>query len=82
MTPSSDTPLPSADGRAEVAARIRELAHAHGMAVRQDVDLAALLAAIQVSDPIPIAAFAVVADVLFSILTANQHRAVDTESTT
>jgi len=54
-----------------VAARIAELAQNHGMKVSSSADVATLLAAIKVGDPIPIAAFAVVADVLFAILNAN-----------
>ena len=57
-----------------VAARIAELAQNHGMKVSSSADVATLLAAIKVGDPIPIAAFAVVADVLFAILNANQHQ--------
>lgn len=54
-----------------VAARIAELAQKHGMKVSPSADIATLLAAIKIGDPIPIAAFAVVADVLFAILNAN-----------
>jgi len=54
-----------------MAARIAELAQKHGIKVSPSADVATLLAAIKVGDPIPIAAFAVVADVLFSILNAN-----------
>ena len=60
-------------GRQAVAVRIAELAQAHGMKLSNAADLASLLNAIHVSDPIPIPAFAVVADVLFAILNANQH---------
>lgn len=54
-----------------VAARIAELAQKHGMKVSSSEDVATLLAAIKVGDPIPIAAFGVVADVLFAILNAD-----------
>jgi len=64
----------SEDSRRAVAARIRELAKAHGHPLSNDADLASLLSAIHVSDPIPVAAFAVVADVLFAILNANQRQ--------
>ncbi len=71
-------PLPSEPttpdaSRQAIAARIHELAQAHGMTLAKDADLANLLHAIHVSDPIPIAAFAVVADILFAILNANQR---------
>lgn len=68
-----DTTISDA-GRQAVAARIAELAQAHGIKLSNTADLASLLSAIQVSDPIPIAAFAVVAEVLFAILNANQHQ--------
>jgi len=72
-------PLPAAmtisvAGRRAVAARIAELAQAHGMKLSNTDDLASLLGAIQVNDAIPIAAFAVVAEVLFAVLNANQHQ--------
>lgn len=76
--PSETTP-PDA-GRNAVAARILELAKAHGMALRPSDDLHALLAALQISDPIPIPAFAVVAEILFAILEANQHPPTDWET--
>ena len=57
--------------RQAVAARIADLARAHGMKVSPTDDLATLLAAVKVNDAIPIAAFGVVADVLFTIFSAN-----------
>ena len=60
--------------RKAVASRLAELAQAHGMNVSPSADLATLLKAIEVSDPIPIAAFGVVAEILFAILNANQHQ--------
>jgi type III secretion system FlhB-like substrate exporter len=74
MLPSPTAKTNSDAGRRTVAARIAELAQAHGMKLANTDDLASLLGAIQVSDPIPIAAFAVVAEVLFAVLNANQHQ--------
>jgi flagellar biosynthesis protein len=76
--PSETTP--SDASREAVAARILELAQAHGMALHQSADLRELLAALQISDPIPIQAFAVVAEILFAILQANQRHQADWES--
>jgi flagellar biosynthesis protein len=78
-------PLPSESstpdaGRQAIAARIHELAEAHGMKLSQDADLTHLLRAIHVNDPIPIAAFAVVADILFAILSANQRHSDEQET--
>jgi flagellar biosynthesis protein len=64
-----------ASGRGAVADRIRELAHAHGIAVRADADLAEILAAGEVGQQIPVAAFAAVAEVLFYIYRANERQA-------
>ena len=43
------------------------------MKLSNTADLASLLDAIQVNDPIPIEAFAVVAEVLFAVLNGNQQ---------
>ncbi len=75
----SETP-PNDAGRNAVAARILELARAHGMTLRATGDLRELLAALRISDPIPIPAFAVVAEILFAILQANQHHQADWET--
>lgn len=72
MPLSADTPKPD-DGRPALAARVAELAQAHGMKVSKTADLATLLEAIRVSDPIPIAAFGVIAEVLFAILNADRQ---------
>lgn len=50
------------------------------MTIPQNADLRHILLALQISDPIPIPAFAVVADILFSILQANQSHHADGES--
>jgi flagellar biosynthesis protein len=71
---------PSDAGRQAVAARILELAQAHGMNLRPSGDLRELLAGLQIGDPIPIPAFAVVAEILFAILQANQNRQADWET--
>ena len=69
----SDPATPDA-GRQAVADRIRELAAAHGQSLPPGTDLDRMLEALKVSDPIPVSAFAVVADVLYAILAANQHQ--------
>jgi type III secretion system FlhB-like substrate exporter len=71
----------TSSGRDAVANRLRDLVKAHGMDVKANADLRELLAALRIGDPIPIPAFAVVAEVLFSILQANQHHQADGEST-
>jgi type III secretion system FlhB-like substrate exporter len=57
-----------------MALRLIELAQAHGMTLNKNADLSALLAALQITDTVPIPAFAVVAEVLFSVLSASALR--------
>lgn len=65
-------PAPSPDPVADaIVARIRELARAHGTNVQNDTGLAELLAALKISDQVPIAPFAVAADLLFHLLAAD-----------
>jgi flagellar biosynthesis protein len=60
-----------ASGAGPIAERIVALARAHGIAVRENADLAAMLHAVGVGERIPVAAFAVVAEILFYVLKAN-----------
>ena len=70
--PSEDkAPRVVASGRGPIAERIIELAKSHGIAVRENADLAQMLEAIGLGEHIPVAAFAVVAEILFYILQAN-----------
>ena len=69
------TPLPDdSTAPTAVAQRIRDLAAAHGLMIRKDSDLDECLAAIRSGDQIPVAALAVVAEVLFTVL-ASTHSA-------
>ncbi|HSG33906.1 MAG TPA: EscU/YscU/HrcU family type III secretion system export apparatus switch protein [Sphingomonadaceae bacterium] len=61
---SSDLPRVVATGKGEVARQILEIAFARGIKVREDADLAEVLAAIEVDSEIPLAAFAAVAEIL------------------
>jgi flagellar biosynthesis protein len=65
-------PRITAKGRGQVAAQIVRLAKEHGVAVRRDEELAALLAALEVESPIPVAAFAAVAAILARLYRADQ----------
>lgn len=60
-----------AHGRGRVAEQIIELAFANGVKVREDADLAQVLAAIDIDSPIPIEAFATVAEILVYVHEAN-----------
>lgn len=59
-----------------ILARIQELARAHGASIRDDAALADLLVALKIDAKVPIAAFAVAADMLFHLLAA-ERRAVE-----
>jgi len=70
-----NAPRVVASGRGSLAERILELAQAHGIAVRENADLAEILAAVEIGNQIPIAAFAAVAEILFYIYRANERQA-------
>jgi len=62
-----------AKGRGAIAAQIVVLAREHKVAIRHDRDLAALLGALQIDCPIPVAAFAAVAEILAQLYRANRQ---------
>ena len=53
-----------AKGRGEVATRILDLAHEHGVPVREDADLVELLSHCQMGDEIPVDVYGAVAQLL------------------
>lgn len=60
-----------AKGEGPVAERIVELAREHGIPIRSDADLAALLSAVELERAIPAEAFEAVARILSHIYQAN-----------
>ena len=70
----ADAPRVVASGRGAIAERILQLAFEHGVKVREDADLAELLAAVEIGNQIPIAAFAAVAEILVYIYRANRNQ--------
>jgi len=62
--PSGSAPEVVAKGRGEVAGRILDLAHEHGVPVRQDPDLVELLSHCQMGDEIPVDVYGAVAELL------------------
>jgi flagellar biosynthesis protein len=68
-----DLPRVIARGRGAIADQIVSLARAHGIEVRRDRDLAALLGTLEIDSPIPVAAFAAVAEILAHLYRANQR---------
>ncbi|HVA14799.1 MAG TPA: hypothetical protein VNF99_16245 [Stellaceae bacterium] len=67
LAPPSD---PVADA---IVIRIRELARTHGATLHDDAGLAELLAALKIGDQVPVAAFAVAADLLLHLLAADRQ---------
>jgi flagellar biosynthesis protein len=64
-------PRVSATGRGAVAQQILEIAFAKGIPVREDPDLAQILATVEVDSVIPVDALAAVAEILSYLYRAN-----------
>jgi len=62
-----------AKGEGDTAAKIIELARQHGVAIREDPDLAQLLSAVELETQIPVAAFIAVAEILSYIYRAKSQ---------
>lgn len=60
-----------ASGRGSIAEKILEVAFAHGVKVREDADLAEILAAVDLDEEIPVEAFIAVAEILRYVYAAN-----------
>jgi flagellar biosynthesis protein len=59
-----DAPRVAAKGEGRIAEQIIALAREHGIEIKQDADLANLLAAVPLDAPIPIEAYVAVAEIL------------------
>ena len=68
-----DAPKVVASGRGKVAEQILDLAFASGVKVREDADLAEILAAVDVDSVIPLEAFMAVAEILAYVYRANNQ---------
>jgi flagellar biosynthesis protein len=68
---STHAPKVLAGGRGAVAEQILNIAFAQGVRVREDADLAQLLAAVDIDSEIPVQAFAAVAEILVYVWRAN-----------
>lgn len=77
-----DLPRVVASGRGFVADQILALAFSHGVRVRQDADLAQILAQIDLDSEIPTEAFAAVAEILAYVYKANGNTEAWREVTT
>ncbi len=70
--PETDTaPRVTASGRGHVAEQILQLAWASGVRVREDADLAQILATIDLDMEIPVEAYAAVAEIMLYVYRAN-----------
>jgi len=68
---TDDAPRVTASGRGAFAEQLLEIAFANGVKVREDADLAEILAAVDVESPIPPAVFATVAGILSYVYRIN-----------
>ncbi len=64
-------PRVAAKGKGYIAEAIIDLAKKHGVEIREDRDLALLLSKIEIDTPIPVEAYAAVAEILAYIYKAN-----------
>jgi flagellar biosynthesis protein len=70
-----DAPRVTAKGRGAIAAQIVAVARDHGVVVRQDDSLAQVLSSLEIDSPIPVAAFAAVAEILAHLYRVDQQLA-------
>ena len=70
-----EAPRVTAKGRGAIAAQIVAVARDHGVALRRDRSLAQLLASVEIDSPIPVAAFAAVAEILAHLYRVDQQLA-------
>lgn len=70
-TENGDMPVVTAAGRGKIAEQILQLAYENDIKVREDADLAEMLAKIELDSPIPSEAFMAVAEILSYIYRAN-----------
>ena len=75
---SPGQPRVVASGRGFTAERILELAFANGIKVREDADLAEMLAAVGIGEEIPFAAFSAVAEILAHLYRTSQSASAET----
>jgi len=76
----TQTPKVIAGGRGGVAQQILEIAFQNGIKVREDADLAELLATVDVGSEIPLDAFAAVAEILTYVYQINNAMAPEADA--
>lgn len=68
-----DAPKVSAKGKGYLAEQIIKIAKEHGIEIREDADLATMLSKLDIDTPIPLEAYAAVAEILSYIYRANDQ---------
>lgn len=71
---SDAAPRVTANGRGAIAEQILAIAFERGIKVRQDAELVEILSLLEVDSPIPLEAFAAVAEILAYIYQINEAR--------
>ena len=74
--PTDREPKVVAGGRGQVAEQILQIAFQNGIKVREDADLAQLLATVDIESEIPLEAFAAVAEILIYVYQANEGQPI------
>lgn len=70
---SSKLPTVLASGYGQIAEEILALAFANGIKVREDADLAEILAAVDIGEEVPLEALTAVSEILRRVYEANQR---------
>lgn len=68
---SGEAPLVTASGKGAVAEQILRIAFDRGIKVREDAELVEILSLVDIDSPIPLEAFAAVAEILAYVYNAN-----------
>ncbi len=68
---AQDVPRVVASGQGTIAEQILQIAFANGIKVREDAELVEILSLLEIDTPIPVEAFAAVAEILAYVYQAN-----------
>jgi len=68
---AAEAPRVVASGKGHIAEQIMQIAFARGIKVREDAELVEILALLDIETPIPVEAFAAVAEILAYVYKAN-----------
>lgn len=70
---NKDVPRVTASGKGSVAEQILQIAFDRGIKVREDAELVEILSLVDIDSPIPLDAFAAVAEILAHVYQANDR---------